>query len=214
MLRSLPFLLVTMLLLLVSTACDELIGPLTPPEAYRQFHVRDAPESAATFQVVATRQWERGAVVLYTYVRPAQGQTPPLQIFGYDLVEDRGGGSWRITGGGEGGRPGPPPAKELISYSSGSGWNRVRGDFSIVYGRTLAPQVAFVEATFDNGQVLRDGTGDGFFVLITPVSTTPCELRALDAEGQVLRRIDAAARAAPAKEFSMPEDNCQAASAQ
>jgi hypothetical protein len=202
-----------MLLLLVSTACDELIGPLSPAEAVRQLHRRDAPESAPTFQVVATRSWERGAVVLYTYVRPAQGQTPPLQIFGYDLVEPSGGGLWRTTGGGEGGTPLAPAVEELISYSSGSGWNRVRGSFSIVYGRVLAPQVAFVEATFDNGRVLRDGTGDGFFVLITPTNAAPCEVRALDAESQVLRRIDAAARAAPAKEFSMPEDNCQAASA-
>ncbi len=208
MLRHLLSLLATMPLLLVSTACDTLIGPLTPAEAYRQFHVRDAPESAATFQVVATRQWERGAVVLYTYVRPAHGQTPPLQIFGYDLVEDRGGGSWGITGGGEGGRPGPPPAEELISYSSGGGWNRVRGDFSIVYGRTLAPQVAFVEATFDNGQVLQDGTGDGVFALITPVKATPCELSVLNAQGEVLRRIDLASRAAPAKQAGVPEVSC------
>lgn len=213
MLRYPLVLLAIVLLLLVSTACETLIGPLTPAEAYRQFHVRDAPESAATFQVVATRQWERGAVVLYTYVRPAQGQTPPLQIFGYDLVEDRGGGSWRITGGGGEGRPGRPPAEELISFALGRDISTERGSNSIVYGRTLVPQVTSVEATFDNGQVLRDGTGDGFFVLITPVRATPCELRALDAQGEVLRRIDLAARAAPAKEAGIPEDNCPSAGA-
>jgi hypothetical protein len=60
------------------------------------------------------------------------------------------------------------------------------------FGLVLDPQVTAVQVTFDNGQVLRDTvTSEGMFVLLTDDSAGYCEVKALDAQGQVLETIRA-----------------------
>jgi hypothetical protein len=50
--------------------------------------------------------------------------------------------------------------------------------------------VSTVEATFANGHVERDAAGAAVFALIIPANVPACELRALDAAGKILLRID------------------------
>ncbi len=197
-------LLMLSLLLWVLAGCSVVPPALTPQESARQSTLTMSPESAATFQVMGTRQWERGVVVLYTYLQPAQEQRPPMQIFGYTLVVPSGWGTWQAVGSGAGGSNAPPPAENLVHYSYGGGGGSQRGFFSIVSGYVLAPNVAAVEITFDNGQVLRDKTGDGLFAVVTTAKVAACELRVLDDQGQILRRIDTSSTASPSKEPGGP----------
>jgi hypothetical protein len=55
-----------------------------------------------------------------------------------------------------------------------------------VYGERLVPAV---EATFGNGQTVRDAAADGVFLLATTNAQTVCELRVLGAHDAVLRTI-------------------------
>ncbi len=58
-----------------------------------------------------------------------------------------------------------------------------------VYGERLVPDVLAVEATFDNGETVRDDATDGIFVVATTGANAVCELRVLGAQDAVLRTI-------------------------
>ncbi len=58
-----------------------------------------------------------------------------------------------------------------------------------VYGERLVPDVLAVEATFDNGETVRDDATDGIFVVATTGANAVCELRVLGAQDTVLRTI-------------------------
>ncbi len=174
---------VAILAISVSAACTAAVAAPTPEEAARQNSVRFSPDIAATFQVVGTRGWEGGVVVLYTYLRE---QEP---MFGYALTRQLPFGAWEVTIAGAGDAD-PPVPENLVDYRDGGGSGAFGlGQFTIVFGRTLKPEVAQVQVTFANGQVLRDETADGVFALIAPSSTFGCELRVFGAQGELLRHI-------------------------
>ncbi len=144
---------------------------------------------------MGTRAWGRVTVVLYTELRlaeelgpPTGGLRPPMQLLGYSLVEQTPLGTWRALESGTS-EVSPLPSEDLVDFRSGHSRSNAM-EFSIVYGRALSSDVMTVEATFDTGQVVRDAASDGLFVLIVPVDAAPCELRALNADSQVMRRID------------------------
>ncbi len=168
-----------------------MVGALTPEEAARQNSARNSPESAATFQVVGTRQWQRGVVVLYTYLRA------PKQMVGYALTTQTPSGAWQMTNA-YAGNADLPVRENLVDYREGGGSGAFGlGEFTIVAGQTLAPEVAQVQVSFANGQVLQDETADGVFALIAPASTFGCELRVFGAKGELLRRIAMPGQLAP-----------------
>jgi hypothetical protein len=57
-----------------------------------------------------------------------------------------------------------------------------------VYGRILSPEVAAVEATFDNGETLRDEGNGRMFALTSFRAAEIWEFKVLDANDQVLQR--------------------------
>jgi hypothetical protein len=77
----------------------------------------------------------------------------------------------------------------------------------IVYGRVLNPAIVAVEATFETGQVVRDAVTDEMFGVVAAAATTVCDVRLLDAQGNVLQQLD------PAQSRTAPPD-AQARAAQ
>ncbi len=154
-------------------------------------------ERGENFQVVETRNSPHGVIVLYRAECPPTqdeifGQEVPIpqrQVFGYSLVE-RTLAVWQQTKGHWTGRVGTSEPGQFIDFNVGSD-----DEHTIVYGRILSPDVSSVEVTLNDGRVLRDGIVNGMFALVGPVGGS-CELRALDARGKVLQRIDHA-RLAP-----------------
>jgi hypothetical protein len=184
-----PF--VAILLIAISAACTAGLAAPTPEEAAQLNSTRLSPETAATFQVVGTRRWEGGVVVLYTYLRE---QAP---IFGYALTRQLPFGAWEVTIAGAGDAD-PPVPENLIDYRDGGGSGAFGlGGFTIVFGRTLAAEVARVQVTFANGQVVQDEGADGAFALIAPATTFGCDLRVFGAKGELLRHIAMPGRLAP-----------------
>jgi len=59
----------------------------------------------------------------------------------------------------------------------------------LVYGRTLAAEVAAVEVTFTNRQVLHDQVTDGVFAVVaTGANISLCHIRVFDSNGNELQR--------------------------
>ncbi len=148
-----------------------------------------------SYRIEGSRSWEGGTVVLYSaqcaqpgqpalplegaYFRTRSGFQPDDQIGGYTI--------------------GAVPAGQLISYSQSYGdWLDQQGQhigYSLINGRIYAPNVRAIEATFANGQVRRDSTGEAVFAVIIPANVPACALRALDADAKVLLQIDLSATA-------------------
>lgn len=145
---------------------------------------------AEDFQVLSTYKWSKGVVVLYSALCPNNRQPAALErVFGHKVME-RNGKRWQVSGSDSFGEESQPsPSERLVNYdiskSSSSG-----DRYTILYGQILAPKVAAVEATFDNGKVVRDEGMNGVFALISPGATGVCELRVLGPDNQILHTDD------------------------
>jgi hypothetical protein len=152
----------------------------------------DDKVKAEDLQVVSTQKWARGIVVLYSALCPGRSQkSPMLTIFGHKVVK-RNGISWQISGGDSYGTKDPEGSSDqLVEY--GISKSITKGNrYTVLYGQILKPKVAAVEATFNNGKILRDWSNNGAFVLIAPGATGVCELRLLGSDNQILRQEDLA----------------------
>jgi hypothetical protein len=167
------------------------LGAATPEHA-----VRNAVEASwgagagASVQVLGTRPATRGTLVLYSGWMPARGDRPATAMTGYYLVEfqPRFGGWYAGTGGAGGSSAGAASVDELITRGAGRGGSP-DGGLSIVYGIFLSNEVNAVEATFNNGQVVRDRPKDGAYAMFVEEIADWCEIRVLGHEGQVLETI-------------------------
>ena len=92
-----------------------------------------------------------------------------------------------------------------MSFGGGSSGTQ---SHAILYGETLAPEVVAVEATFDNGQTLRDSAADGVFVVYSDNANAVCSMRILGANDAVLRTDTLNVGAAPGDTVFGPPNNC------
>lgn len=100
---------------------------------------------------------------------------------------------WRGQEGGlESARPAPPGA--FVQYAAAGHLTAGQAE-AFIYGRGLTRRVAAVEVRFDNGLVQRDSLARGMFALVGAGAEGACELRVLDASGQMLQRINLASPA-------------------
>lgn len=162
-------------------------GPDWSPEAAALRALRANPRLELV-EVVATRPWERGHVVLYRGIMqtgPGPGDREP--VFGYEILE-RKGIDWRFIGGGaaSAGRVGPDGRR--VSYSTGGGGGTEHGRFTIVSGEVLAPEVEAVEVVFDDGERLRDDTANDVFAFVVTRLVTPCAILLFDGQNQLLEQ--------------------------
>ena len=181
------------LLALAISGCQLTRLPTTPEEVVRQDFNSLCPDSVATnareFQVRGTRKVSDRVVVLYSSICPTSGeQITPLRKFGCSILK-RNGIGWQLTnGGGETGSNTVPAPEALVQYVISTPKDDDGSHSAIVCGQVLSLKVAAVEATFDNGQTLRDKTTDGVFVLLLPGASSVGEVRILGANNQILRR--------------------------
>jgi hypothetical protein len=143
---------------------------------------------AEQVQVLSTHRWAQGVVVLYSALCPSGKQAQLQPVFGHQVVK-QAGRSWQVSGGGSYGTEKPTTAPDrLVDYSVSKSMSRGNDRYTILYGQILKPKVTAVEASFDNGQVLRDESGNGVFALISPGSMAVCELRVFGPDNQILQQ--------------------------
>ena len=195
---------------LVIASCSPTAIQITPEQAVRQAVAGNAQAGGANnFQVLGKRSWRDGVVVLYTTNDP---WNPAQDTIGYMFVEQQRG-SWQVRASSRGHSAVPASVNRRVDYGAGIGFAQV-DPFFIVYGRTLAPDVAAVEATFSDGQIVRDTTHDTVFALVTsmtPQAVIPYMLRVFNAQNQVVEHIPMAAAGpeGPSAQFKQ----CQALAA-
>ncbi len=127
---------------------------------------------------------------MYRYTRPTLDGNV-IALLGYAEVA-RGGAGWHARArGAQDENDGP--TDPLIAFGraskDGGGTDSDPNSPVFVYGERLVPEVLAVEATFDNGETVRDEAADGIFMLATTGTHAVCELRVLGAQDAVLRTI-------------------------
>lgn len=179
--------LIVPLLTLLLVGCS-FNGPDWSPETAALHELRANPR-VELVEVVATRPWERGHVVLYRgMMQTGLGPGDRELVFGYEILE-RDGIDWRFVSGGSGSAGNVGPAGQRVSYSTGSGTGAEHGSFTIVSGEVLAPEVEAVEVVFDDGERLRDDTANDVFAFVVTRLVTPCAILLFDGENQLLEQI-------------------------
>lgn len=163
------------------------------PSATVRVNVPCSPQGKAQaeqVQVLSTHRWSQGVVVLYSALCPSPNKTQLQPIFGHQVVKQQGT-TWQVSGSDSYGTEKAETASEkLVHYSISKSVSQGSDRYTILYGQVLKPKVTAVEATFDNGKILRDESGNGVFGLISPGSTAVCELRVLGVDNQILQRED------------------------
>lgn len=179
--------LIASLLALLLVGCSFNV-PDWSPEAVALRDLRADPHLELV-EIVATRRWERGRVVLYrgimqTGLHPGEGEL----VFGHIILQREGLG-WRFIGGGSGSAGSAGPAGRRISYMYSSGSSIEHGSHSSVIGEVLTPEIEAVEIVFDDGRRLRDETEGDVFAFTVTGSVAPCALFLLDGENQLVGHI-------------------------
>lgn len=146
---------------------------------------------AKEIQILGTYRWAKGVVVLYSALCSAENPRGGLQrVFGHQVVK-RQGMNWQVSSSDSYSVSNPRQSQEkLIEYGISQAQEKGGDRYTILYGQFLTPKVSTIEATFDNGLVLRDSGKGQAFVLIAPEATSVCELRILGSDHQLLRRED------------------------
>lgn len=130
------------------------------------------------FTVREKRLTPQGALVLFTARCLSPGGFD--EVYGYYL-----GGQQASSGGWARAAARPQQVAEVSTGSLQTDHDRQ----AIVYGRVRAANVTVVEATFDTGETAQAQVPGGVFALFGAGAQHTCELRTLDATGQVLDRI-------------------------
>ncbi|MBD2021860.1 hypothetical protein H6F43_16895 [Leptolyngbya sp. FACHB-36] len=180
-------------MLLLTAGCAASMLEVAPDKAvYQQISCPKNGQKAQSYQVLSTQKWSRGVVVLYSALCPTGNQMPARRVFGHKVVE-RNGMNWQVSGS-DSFRTKPTSAKSerLIDYSISQSTAQSRDRYAILYGQIIATKVVAVEATFDNGQILRDEGSNGVFALVSPGATGVCEVRIFGNDNQILQQDDLA----------------------
>jgi hypothetical protein len=162
------------------------VGNLTPEQAAAQMHRSPdgKPQPVTTLGQRALPSGNRVVIYRSKEATPPDGKV--MDWLGYAEVE-RSGLGWQPRSGGAQ-TVDAAPVGTFVQYGTGSNGGEPNSPV-FVYGERLVPEVLAVEATFDNGQTVRDGTADGIFVLATTNAHTLCEIRVLGENDTILRTI-------------------------
>lgn len=142
-------------------------------------------------EILGTYRWAKGVVVLYSALCTPENSLGEMQrVFGHQVVK-REGMNWQVSSSDSYSISNPQQsAEKLIEYGVSQAQETGGDRYTILYGQFLTSKVATIEATFDNGQTLRDDGKRKAFALIAPGATQVCELRILGPDQQILRQED------------------------
>ena len=161
------------------------VGALSPEQAAQQM-ARGPGGKPDPTQMLGRRTLANGTVIVLHHSTHTNPDGQQANMLGYTVVE-RAGLNWQPdTSGALGGTP--PPASDFVSYDNGLA-NDSQGDFPIMWGETLAPEVVAVEARFSNGEIARDDVANGVFAFASTDAFSVCELRVLGEADKELRKI-------------------------
>lgn len=140
-------------------------------------------------QVLGTQYWSDGVVLLYSGLCPSEKRPKSRQrVFGHKVIK-RVGFDWKVSGSDSYRSEAPKSASNRLLHFGTHRWKDANGDrYAILYGQILSPKVMAIEATFDNGRVLRESGQNGTFALVAPKATAVCEIRLLGADEQILQQ--------------------------
>ncbi len=160
-------------------------GAQTPEQAVQQSQVGPGGKPMP-MDLLGRRTLANGTVIVLHRSTHAHPDGQQFDMFGYTLV-DRIELGWQTgSSGGYGGDMSPPIP--FVAYGSGATFSNGR-DLPIVWGETLLPEVAAVEARFSNGAIVRDDVAGGVFAFASMTALSICELRVLGEAGKELRKI-------------------------
>lgn len=158
------------------------------PEAQTALFACAADQNAGNFRVIDSRNIPDGRIIAYTVdcLRTVENRQD-RSLLGYALVirDPRAlrGLAWQYAGGGTIVDRVPAPGELALGHSGGD-------HYALLFGRVHDPDIAFVEARFSDGQVVRGAITEGVFVAIASDLAAACELRLSSTNGQLLRRVD------------------------
>ncbi|MCL6436906.1 MAG: hypothetical protein K6T90_22415 [Leptolyngbyaceae cyanobacterium HOT.MB2.61] len=176
--------------LTISSCAISILATALPKELIQQTVAcpTDGKAKTENFQVLSTHRWSQGIVILFSGLCPGEGKTAMKRIIGHKVIKWSGMG-WQISSSDSYVLKNTPSKPEkLVNYKVSRSSNLNGDRYTVLYGQALKPKVATIEATFNNGQILRDRSSDGAFVLIATGATGVCEVRILGSDNQILRQ--------------------------
>jgi hypothetical protein len=155
------------------------------PESFVMHNVSMPQETVreAQFETIGQRTLPTGQVIVpYRFTRTLTATGTEERFLGYGLVSHRWL-DWQMVAGDTIKCAASSPTGQVTFATS-----QARGgqDETLVYGEILDADVVTVEATFADGQVIRDDSADNMFVLFDPEGRAAQELRVLDQNDRVL----------------------------
>jgi hypothetical protein len=144
-------------------------------------------------QILGSRQLpnEQVAIFFSQTQLPGPGVLQGSETFGYHVLARESDGLWYTRGSGAMTMAVGSEAAEPVIYVEGSAPGGPNSqDRSFLYGRFLSADVAAVEVSLANGEILREEAagGDGLFALLSTPGMPFCELCIIGGDDQVLRR--------------------------
>jgi hypothetical protein len=173
-----------------SLSVPTLLGPpngegSTPEEAVLAGRPVGQVTLVQNIEVLGTRDIGARKVVLYR-VRERSSPFSTRTMLGFDIVEPDGV-EWKVVDGpSEVGVANEVSETQLLDY--GGGMRMPPDERTDIFGQAFET-VTKVEATLGNGDIVSDEVTNGGFAIISPVAAEVCEVRALDANGAVLKTI-------------------------
>ncbi len=165
---------------------------------FRERVVPNTIGSSSALDKFGIRYFDEGAIVVFTGDDPQQAGYAMMgfAVFRRDL------GTWDEGQVGSSSRQEDQLTGNLIDYTlrdfnfQGKGRD-LTFDYRLLAGEILSPTAESIEAVLDDGTILQD-EGDGeVFAFSTGVARSFCELRVLDAQGNVLETLVPAYEAGP-----------------
>ncbi len=141
---------------------------------------------ASGVQILETQYWQGGMIALYSAVCPKNPKGETQRVLGYKILR-REGMNWLVEGSdGHAVTFVPSSTKHLAEYEVSYPTDATQKRYTVLYGQVFSSRVAAIEATFDDGQVVRELTLSGVFALVLPKPAIVCEVRMLGVDNQIL----------------------------
>lgn len=157
---------------------------------FRERVLTNTVGSSSALDKFGIRYFDEGAVVVFTGDNPQQAG---YAMMGYAVFR-RDLGTWQEGQIGSTSRLAEDLTGSLIDYSLLDFNFQSKGrdltfDYRLLAGEILSPTAESIEAMLDDGTVLQDEGEDDVFAFSVEAARSFCELRVLDAKGNVLETL-------------------------